>query len=71
MTISETIGTELNCGVNDEICNGPLRAGTEYQFKYRAYNSEDDDSYVESQYSAPISTGMIDTCTCALKLLCV
>ena len=47
----------MNCGVEDEICNGPLREGTEYQFKFRAYNSDDDDSYAESAYSAPISTG--------------
>ncbi len=45
--------------MNDEICNGPLREGTEYEFKYRAYNSEDNNAYAESAYSAPISTGII------------
>ena len=56
--VSETIGNQLNCGPNDSICNGPLRPNTEYQFKYRAYNSENNSIFAESDYSAPIKTGL-------------
>ena len=56
--ISETIGDEsVECGPNDTICNGPLRPDTSYQFKYRAYTSNDDSVFVESEYSDPLSTG--------------
>ncbi|XP_019860969.1 PREDICTED: receptor-type tyrosine-protein phosphatase F-like [Amphimedon queenslandica] len=58
-TVAETIGTNNSCGPNDIVCNGPLKPGTQYQFKYRVYNSDDDDSYVESQYSGPIRTDPI------------
>ena len=41
------------------MCNGPLRPDTQYELKYRAYNSDNDDSFVESAYSAPIKTGLL------------
>lgn len=58
-TVVETIGSGAICGPDDVVCNGPLRPGTQYQFKYRVYTSDDDNSFVESQYSGPISTGTI------------
>ena len=54
--VSETIGNQMDCGPDDFICNGPLRPNTQYQFRYRAYNSENNS--VDSAYSAPIRTGL-------------
>lgn len=58
--ISKTIGNpSKTCNSNDTICNGPLRSDTSYQFKYRAYTSDNDSIFVESQYSAPVMTGIL------------
>ena len=52
------IGGGIDCDENTDPCNGPLHPSTDYQFKYRAYTSLDDDStFAESEYSQAISTG--------------
>ena len=56
--VDQTVGTETDCTPDQEVCNGPLQPGTDYQYKYRAYTSMDDDNaFVESGYSEAISTG--------------
>ena len=61
--MSSTIGSDVTCGSTDIVCNGPLEPGTEYQYKYRAYTSlDDDDAFVESVYSDAISTGTCHGC---------
>ena len=65
--VTQTIGSNTSCGPTDEVCNGPLRPDTEYQFKYRAYTSDDPNSFVESMYSGAIRTGM---CVCVHVYVC-
>jgi len=36
-------------------CNGPLKPGTTYKFKIRAFTAKD--KYTDTYYSAPITTG--------------
>ena len=50
-----TIGTDI-CDSRSTFCNGPLKPGTTYRFKIRAFT--DKDKFTDSFYSAPITTGI-------------
>jgi protein tyrosine phosphatase len=70
MTIRAVIGVgNDNCGPNDVVCNGPLRAGTSYRFKYRAYTTDNDTLFTDSAYSQPISTVPNNAPTIAAAIL--
>ncbi|KMZ08219.1 tyrosine-protein phosphatase 10D isoform X2 [Drosophila simulans] len=54
-----TIGT-ANCEKHQAgYCNGPLRAGTTYRIKIRAFT--DEDKFTDTVYSSPITTERSDT----------
>ena len=54
-TVEEfAIGTE-NCVSKKGYCNGPLKPGTSYKVKVRAYTSPD--KFTDTVYSSPIQTG--------------
>jgi receptor-type tyrosine-protein phosphatase beta len=48
------VGTEENCKSKVGYCNGPLKPGTTYRFKIRAYTTRDKHS--ETNWSQPITT---------------
>lgn len=46
-------------------CNGPLKPGTTYKFKVRAFTAKD--KFTDTYYSAPITTGMaLSSVDCSL-----
>ena len=53
-----TIGSD-SCETRSQpasYCNGPLKPGTTYRFKIRAFTAKD--KYTDTFYSAPITTGI-------------
>ena len=50
-----TIGTDV-CDSRSTFCNGPLKPGTTYRFKVRAFT--DKDKFTDSYYSALVTTGI-------------
>lgn len=57
------IGSDRTCTTTEKkkgvYCNGPLRAGTTYRVKIRAFT--DTDKYTDTDYSAPIVTEQDNT----------
>ncbi|XP_063992534.1 tyrosine-protein phosphatase 10D isoform X3 [Diachasmimorpha longicaudata] len=51
-----TIGTE-NCENKIGYCNGPLKAGSTYRVKVRAFTAPD--KFTDTSYSFPIQTGLL------------
>lgn len=54
-----TVGSET-CDSRAQLlgfCNGPLKPGTTYKFKVRAFTAKD--KFTDTYYSAPITTGYI------------
>ena len=49
-----TIGTE-NCDNKPGYCNGPLKSGSTYRVKVRAFTAPD--KFTDTSYSFPIQTG--------------
>lgn len=52
-----TIGTE-NCDNKIGYCNGPLKSGSTYRVKVRAFTAPD--KFTDTSYSFPIQTGEKD-----------
>ncbi|KAH8315066.1 hypothetical protein KR059_006004, partial [Drosophila kikkawai] len=64
-----TIGS-ANCDSHSTgYCNGPLRSGTTYRIKVRAFT--DEDKFTDTAYSAPITTERSDTMIVALTMSAV
>ncbi|XP_017149577.1 tyrosine-protein phosphatase 10D isoform X2 [Drosophila miranda] len=62
-----TIGS-ANCDKHRTgYCNGPLRAGTTYRIKVRAFT--DDDKFTDTAYSVPITTERNDTLIVVVTML--
>ncbi|XP_014224112.1 tyrosine-protein phosphatase 10D isoform X1 [Trichogramma pretiosum] len=49
-----TIGTEENCETRQGFCNGPLKPGSTYRVKVRAFTASD--KFTDTNYSFPIQT---------------
>lgn len=50
-----TIGMESNCETKAGYCNGPLKSGSTYRVKVRAFTALD--KFTDTSYSFPIQTG--------------
>uniref|UniRef100_A0A0N4YZZ3 protein-tyrosine-phosphatase n=1 Tax=Parastrongyloides trichosuri TaxID=131310 RepID=A0A0N4YZZ3_PARTI len=77
-SVSEVIGIEPNCDSKDPetICNGPLKADTEYRFKLRMYTADNlwtDTNYSDIAKTDPLKSGfMLRTILLLLVLaLCI
>jgi len=60
-----TIGQDSHCSTNpissgklqaSQYCNGPLKSGTTYRVKVRAFTAND--KFTDTMYSFPIQTGI-------------
>jgi receptor-type tyrosine-protein phosphatase beta len=58
-----TIGLEANCVSKSGYCNGPLKSGTTYSVKIRAFTAPD--KFTDTHYSFAIQTGMNSTGFCS------
>ncbi|CAG7729269.1 unnamed protein product [Allacma fusca] len=67
------IGADRSCTTKEAkkgvYCNGPLRAGTTYRVKIRAFT--DTDKYTDTDYSAPIVTDQDNTLIILSVSICV
>ena len=52
------IGSEADCELKIDFCNGPLKAGSTYWVKVRAFTGEN--KYTDTEYSEPIVTGKLN-----------
>ncbi|EDV44425.2 uncharacterized protein Dana_GF20352, isoform B [Drosophila ananassae] len=64
-----TIGAAKCKKTEGGYCNGPLRAGTTYRIKVRAFT--DEDKFTDTAYSEPIATERSDTLIVALTTVAV
>ncbi len=62
LTVDVTIGDiTVVCGPTDEVCNGPLDPGANYQVRYSVYSGDNIQEYPFFE-NATLSTGKFTVC---------